>query len=386
MKGKTILICSADEDLSRAAQKALERCGSRVVCAQDQQEASDALDMGGLSLVIIDVSSLGGAIELLERTQTSVLTIALTDGDDLQVLAALVCQVGIAHVIARPDSSQDGLVELLITANKLLSDDLFGLDKYLRGDQADLRAATLRCASDRDSQLHELAEYLRENKAPRNAIATITNAADEMLTNAMYNAPVDQDGRPRYAATNRRSKIALEPSEFVELRYGIRKGVFGMSVSDAFGKLRLDHLSKSILRCTTADNPIEQKAGGAGLGLFMLAQTAHQFIVNVSPDERTEVIAMWSLDRKKLREKRSHNSLHFFEQAYRLGKASERPKRVMGTNSATSDWDTPASTLPGLGFPDTPETPANQEEFTRSQDSYALPLGSSARHTRRRSR
>jgi len=351
VKGKNILICSSEDVLRVAATKAMKRCGSHVVLATSASEARVALKAGVVHLIVVDIASIPDAVALLEHAHGLVPAIALTSGSDLNLLDALVGGASVAHIIAHEATSPQGIAEMLITADKLLRDDLFGLGKYLRGKDTVMHTATLTCATDRDVQLRALSEFLVANKAPRPALATIVNAADEMLTNAMYNAPVDDLGLPLYASTNRRTKIRLAEDEYVELRYGVCKGVFGMSVADKFGGLRHGHLSKSIRRCVSSDDPIEQKAGGAGLGLFMLARTAHQFVVNVDPGNRTEVIALWNLDRKSLRVASSHHSLHYFEQAVRLKTRRNRPKHAMGTRSpSTGDYGVRPATMPGLGL------------------------------------
>ena len=351
MRGKKVLLCSTDAELERSASQLLERCGARVTHAAHLLEGLCALEEELHSLVIVDVAHFDGALEMLEAAQASLPTVAMSSGDDLEVLRSLVCDAGISNVIAHPGGSRDALVELVITADKLLRDDLFGLDKYLRGDDATFRRSRLTGARERDRELAELSDFLRSHNAPRHLIPTIVNAADEMLTNAMYNAPVHSSGQPRYASMSRRTKIELAASEHVQLEYGVHKGVFGISVSDNFGRLRLGHLSKSIHRCVSDDDPIEQKAGGAGLGLFLIARTAQQFIINVNPGQRSEAIGLWALDRKALRTQRSHHSVHFFEQAYPL--ESHIARCASGTSGPRSDYDTQVSTYPGAGFSST---------------------------------
>jgi CheY-like chemotaxis protein len=362
----------------RSASQLLERCGAEVTRATNLQEGQRALETELRSLVIVDVPHFRGAQAMLEIGQASLPTIAMTSGEDLEELRSLVCDVGISNVIANPGASRAALTELLITADKLLRDDLFGLHKYLRGEGAQLQQRLLTGACDRDRELRELSHFLRTQKAPRPLIPTIVNAADEMLTNAMYNAPVSSSGSPRYASVCRRTKIELSAAEHVELKYGVHKGVFGISVSDNFGRLRLGHLSKSIHRCLSDDDPIEQKAGGAGLGLFLIARTAQQFIINVDPGERSEVIGLWVLDRNSLRSERSHHSLHFFEQAYQLASEIQPSRCATGTRGPRSDYDNQPVTLRGLGFRSTHSAPASHRmmgvsEQRRPHSRGALP-------------
>ena len=67
----------------------------------------------------------------------------------------------------------------------------------------------------------------------------------------MYNAPVNDDGQALYASTDRRIKIELTPDQHVHISFGVSNGVFGLSVSDNFGRLELNHLRRSIRRCST---------------------------------------------------------------------------------------------------------------------------------------
>ncbi len=337
MRGKQVLLCSTDRKLAHATRKLFATCGATLVAVEDQTEAALALTNDRLNLVVVDVDHFEQALATLEKAQARVPTIAMSSGNDLQLLSSIVCAVGVANIVERPLGAHDGLAELLITADKILSDDLFGLEKYLRGKDRILRSSVLTNANDRDTELSALSDFLHEHHAPRHLVPTILNAADEMLTNAMYNAPVDKSGRPCYAATNRRSKISLRTSEHVTLTYGVRKGVFGISVRDQFGRLRLDHLSKSIRRCVSQQDPIEQKAGGAGLGLFLIARTARQFVVNVAPGTSSEVIGLWNLDRQRIKQSHSHHSLHYFEEAYRLQPKRRPSRHALGTCSLADD-------------------------------------------------
>jgi anti-sigma regulatory factor (Ser/Thr protein kinase) len=312
MAATSVLLCTADLELQQTVSETLACSGRDISIARTQREALELLDAGNVGLTVVDVLGFVGALGFLNLAQGRLPAIAVAPGNDLDVLNSLVCEVGVTNVIARPVAeSDDDLSELYITAEKILRDDLFGLDKYISGHRSDLHHLTLTNARDRDSALAEISAYLKRNRASRHLIRCIENAADELITNAMYNAPVTDDGAARYASTNRRIKIDLAPHEHVSVCFGVGHGTFGLSVNDNFGRLELSHLRNSIERCSTQDDPIEQKDGGAGLGLFLVARTARQFVVNVDPGNRTEVIALWSLE--NARQVASRHSLHYFE-------------------------------------------------------------------------
>src|SRR4029079_8719393 len=48
----------------------------------------------------------------------------------------------------------------------------------------------------------------------------------------------------------------------------------------------------------TAEDQIEQKQGGAGLGIYTALGSVNQLVVNVEEGIKTEVIALWDLERR----------------------------------------------------------------------------------------
>ena len=86
-----------------------------------------------------------------------------------------------------------------------------------------------------------------------------------------------------------------------------------------------------------ADPGNTRRQGGAGLGLFLIARTAQQFIINVDPGVRSEVIGLWVLDRNGLRAQSSRHSLHFFEKAYQLESENQFGRCATGTRGPRTD-------------------------------------------------
>jgi hypothetical protein len=125
------------------------------------------------------------------------------------------------------------------------------------------------------------------------AIASIT---DELLTNAVYHAPTDETGEYKYAHVDRQTKIVLESDEEASLSFGSDGYTLAISVVDNFGSLTLSRIRSHLLACV-ASNQIEQKAGGAGIGLCSVLQQCDELIVNIDPGRRTEMIALIDLRR-----------------------------------------------------------------------------------------
>lgn len=129
--------------------------------------------------------------------------------------------------------------------------------------------------------------------------AVAADAAHELLMNAMYDAPVDEAGRPKYAQ-DRQSEIELERHEVPTLTLTVDSSHLALDAVDTFGRLPRNKLFGGILRgrhgqSRTPDAVLDVSGGGAGLGLFNLFGTAAVFRAEVVPLRTTQV--SWILDR-----------------------------------------------------------------------------------------
>lgn len=318
MRAHVALLCTPDADLFRQLAAALAAVGIDALVAADAASARSELDAHRADIALIDVAGVPGAMTLLCDASARVPTLALAATDEPWLLTEIVCDTDVSNVIAMPQDASGRVDpnEVVISVEKILRDEPFGIEKYLRSRDVTTVGAQLAGAAQRDEELDRLQRYLKQAGAARHVARSIVTAADELLTNAIYNAPTDAAGRPRYASTDRREKVVLASHEHVELRYGVDGGRFVLSVRDAFGGLTIERLRECLRRCADDGDQIEHKAGGAGLGLYMVARTARQLVINVEPGARTEVLTIWDIERG--RQASSMHSLHYFTTAVPL--------------------------------------------------------------------
>src|SRR6185503_17571793 len=88
--------------------------------------------------------------------------------------------------------------ELLVTCQKVLRRDIFGLDKYVAGWGIALRRFTLKSVADKAPVLSELEGYLTDLEAPVTVVPEMLTVAEELMLNAIVHAPRDEHGEPKY--------------------------------------------------------------------------------------------------------------------------------------------------------------------------------------------
>ncbi|MCB9571999.1 MAG: hypothetical protein H6709_07885 [Kofleriaceae bacterium] len=322
MLGKTVLLWTGDRRAARRLTCHLRGAGNDVVAVADARAAADLVCARAVDLALVDGDDRDGARAVLDAARGAIPAVVLSATGDADVLLDFVCAQGVEHVLARADGADDGdgdggaldelAREVVVTTEKLLRGELFGLDKYLPGFGLEITTAPIRGATDRDEVLDCLRDHLAWLGAGREACRAAAVVADELITNAVYDAPRDPDGHPRYAATDRRTKIELEPWEHASISWASDGDVLALAVTDWFGALTTRHIRDGLRRCLGDGDPIEHKPGGAGLGLYTALAHARQLVVNVEVGARTEIIALIDLRRRAAGARRGGRSLHVF--------------------------------------------------------------------------
>lgn len=95
---------------------------------------------------------------------------------------------------------------------------------------------------------------------------------------------------------------------------------------DSFGALDRNTVLKYLHKCLHSDQQIDRKTGGAGLGLYLMANSSTRFLFNVLPGVATECVCVFELDSPKLQ----LDSFGFFiEKIDAAGRLAAGPSRLL---------------------------------------------------------
>jgi hypothetical protein len=191
--------------------------------------------------------------------------------------------------------------QLSAMATRVLVGDIFGLEKLITWGTlvhsqlvGDYQEKSLCIA-----QISEFAELMGVRRKYREAIE---QCVDEMLMNALYDAPVDEQGKQIFSEIPTKTRISLRVEQKVVVQYACDGHQFVVSVRDAFGTLERNTVLKYLYKClhAPADQQIDRKAGGAGLGLYLMVNSATTVMFNVLPGVATEAVCVFDLETPKL--------------------------------------------------------------------------------------
>lgn len=148
-------------------------------------------------------------------------------------------------------------------------------------------------SADKNAALESIAEFGERTGLRRRIIRRLQDVADELITNAVYDAPVDAAGNAIFISRSRRQDVLLDPADRPILRLARDPSHVAISVTDRFGSLRAStvryYLAKGLGR---GPDQVDRKAGGAGLGLTRVYEQVDRMTVKVRAGEVTEVMAM----------------------------------------------------------------------------------------------
>jgi hypothetical protein len=218
--------------------------------------------------------------------------------------------LSIDHVLGRRDfESPPAAWEITMLARRLAGVPAPPIGAYLAWGFAALDL-DVRTTADRDAAAARIQDFVGALQVPRRVAEMFAELGHELLMNAMYDAPVDGYGRPRYAG-KRKADIVLAEHERPAVRIATDGTRLALQIRDPFGRLERHHVFDGLAR-GLAGGEQDRSHGGAGLGMMVCHNASTALFFDVVPDRQTEVTALFELD-MNLREFRTQaKSLHFW--------------------------------------------------------------------------
>ncbi len=282
-----ILIVHPDRKTQRIVQRILGSTGFAVEVTGDPVTATALLATLEPVLVVVDGALLGPDAAALFATAHArgVEACVTLRADDAGTQVPSVLDSGaITNLLVHPMPVLGE--ELTITALKLIRGDLFGAEKYLLWGTP-LEAVTLTRASERASIVAALAAAVKARGQAARVAQMAQLVADELLSNAVHNAPVDAAGVHYRADVARDVEIELDAPHQVELRWGCDARYLAIEVRDRFGSLGRDTILGAL-----GKQAVRETGSGAGMGIALAYRSCDHLVFNLAPGTRTEIIAL----------------------------------------------------------------------------------------------
>lgn len=285
MPSQRILVVAEDPGLREKLADAVQRGGGIPVRAAGLS-AVDGPQVAHRLVVFAWDGNLPALRALASRLRDSAQLVAMIPPRSLGDQVSLLHNPHCNHVLC---ADERGLWLLQVTISKFVSGDLFGIEKYLPPG-APVQLTRMRDYEGRKKAIEEVLEFA--NKAGVRAMVCnkIGSVSEELLMNALYDAPVDADGRMIFEDVKAADRVKMATPKPVSIRYAVHNGLFAVSVRDRFGRLEKGQILRFIEKCLRSGEQIDRKEYGAGLGIYLIANSATHYVVNIAPGMATEVV------------------------------------------------------------------------------------------------
>ena len=230
-----------------------------------------------------------------------------------RLLRFVVEQPRLTSILGRPsfDTTPDAW-ELSLVARRMMAlhDPLPPLEHLLHYGASGFEQLVPSTAS-MEATTARAQAFAERLQVPKWMAETVAELVHELLMNALYDAPVDRTGKPRFAH-DRKSPIELAPIEAARLRMFCDGMRLCIQVSDPFGRLLRKHVFEGLARGLT-QGEVDTSAGGAGLGMAVVHNSCLAIVYDVLPEKQTEVTAFIDLEVNRRDFRTRARSIHFFE-------------------------------------------------------------------------
>jgi hypothetical protein len=293
---RAILLIHRDGKSRRELRRILSAARQPVLDASTIEDARSALATGEPSLVIMEDGLALEAVgdELLRDMATGerspfVVLVAGSPG-----LSPQLAQRAPLNLVSGSLPRLTG--SLAATVFKVLHNDIFGLEKYLAWGPI-VSSLEITAAEERFAVLDELAAGVEKYGLGARMAARVRVVADELVSNALYNAPLDDTGTHYRRECDRTQPMPLVGRERVGVRYACDARTLAIEVRDQFGSLDPAQLGRYLAKCAgdRAPGKVEFDRAGAGLGVSMAYRHCDHLVYNLAPGQRCEAIALFDL-------------------------------------------------------------------------------------------
>lgn len=236
--------------------------------------------VGDRSTLVHDLSARRGRAPLL------LLSAGRCRGDFVELFG----NHALTNLLARNEHIDES--ELIVTTEKILRRDIFGIERYFAPGATPVSTTAIGSA-DKARILDEAEAYAKRLGIRPRFVELFCAVTDELVTNALFNAPVDADGRRRYAHLSRADDVVLAAGERVEVKLCCDGRRLGVAAIDPFGSITQERVLDYLAKCfRKGADQMDRKQGGAGLGLYYAFESLSHFVVNIHPGRQTEMIGL----------------------------------------------------------------------------------------------
>jgi len=174
-----------------------------------------------------------------------------------------------------------------------LADKAFGLEQ-LFGSDVVVQTIRFEQTGQKLGAVEAVRNYLLAAKFKARMASIVSNSVDELLMNAMFDAPTDELGRQQYLSESRATQRKLKDQDAVEMHVAFDGDYVAVSTVDHYGSLDKTKLMAHISKVYTEEEyKVKTTVAGAGLGLATVFRSGGSFFFISETNSKTEAMVFF---------------------------------------------------------------------------------------------
>lgn len=315
MTEKKVLLAEPIRKQHSVAKMALGGTGVSLDIVQNIDEAKEKLKTDDYDIFMFSEDFLG-LTEYAKEQNPDIRFVFVTSKDIPEYVPTLLAHQFVPNVVNRDEEDKQFTIKNFVTTvSKLASGNYFGLEKYVSWG-VEVKEIEVSRSNQRVEIIEAMDEYFANSGVRATNRGRLGIVAEELLMNAIYDAPRDAKGNPLYNHKDRKEVIELSENHRSMFRFATDGVLMAISIEDPFGGLDAETLFRYLEKCYGGRGSLNDgraDKGGGGRGLHQIIENSDLVVFNIDPGKRTEVIALFNTDQKSAAHR--NPNLHFFKAA-----------------------------------------------------------------------
>ncbi|MDD5673403.1 MAG: response regulator [Chitinivibrionales bacterium] len=275
----TVVVADDEPGVREVLNDLFTRDGYRVFQAQNGIEALAQIKAHQPDLVVSDIQmpELDG-FNLFLRMDTEYPQIkrVLITGYDIDEYISIIRKFNIGNILVK--GAAFNLQEVSAYIRGLLTGDIFGLQRYFKNDMV---SSIKVCNHD---QARAACNQILSAYNKKDAVL-LEIAIDELISNAVFHGVLQLTDTPREQWNE---DYLIDPASAITVEWALDPEKIGVAVVDPKGNLK----KTDVLRWL--DSPIDEDTtqNVHGKGLLLIRRLLDRFIINITPNQKTECIIL----------------------------------------------------------------------------------------------
>jgi CheY-like chemotaxis protein len=260
-----------------------------IYTAGNAAQAFEILKKHKIDLVISDINMPGmKGYELIDKVRSEYpgTKVALITGYNIDDYVRMAKEHNISNIISK--STPFNFDEFNSIVYGLVTEKIFGISKYMLPDFTTVKEYLLRNSQEIAKVEQEIMDAISGFHRPQLFVQILL---EEVITNAIYHAPTDKNGKKKY---EKHSQVILDEKETVKITLAKDSEKYGVAVVDPSGKLTKEQILFRLDRHIHGEGLLDEN----GRGLHMSRMYADRLIINIKKNTMTEVMFFNYLDEK----------------------------------------------------------------------------------------